>query len=180
MNHRRFPEHNSGPALVATILISLLCLPTAPLAALEEDASQPVVIEAQSSDYSLEGTLQLFGSEEKPVRITQGTLEITGREVHIEQVGEAIHKVTAYGEPAHFQQQLNAGQEPIQASGLTLSFDNVAQVISIVEQAEIILWNGTRSTGYQFEYDLGARHMRSVEGPGGEPVRIVIPPGTGQ
>lgn len=180
MTHLPLPEMGHGHRLVAACVATVLCLWPSSLLALEEDASQDVVIEALKSDYTLDGTLQLFGSAEEPVRITQGTLEITGEEVHIEQEGETTRKVTAYGKPARFQQQLNADQEPIHASGLTLSFDNAAQMISIVDQAEVILPNGTRSSGYQFEYDLGAGHVRSVDGPDGEPVRIVIPPGAGQ
>jgi lipopolysaccharide transport protein LptA len=178
MNHAPRRNGRHGLRLACAILTGSLSLP---LAALEEDASQPLVIAAQSSDFSLDGVLKLFGSDTKPVRITQGTLEITGHEAHIEQEGETITTVTVFGEPAHFQQQLNATDPgPIHASGLTLRFDNSAQRVSIIEQAEIVLPNGTRSNGYQFEYDLSARRMRSVDGPDGEPVRIVIPPGAGQ
>lgn len=179
MNHA--PRRKRRLGLACAMLAGALCLPLTPLSALEEDASQPLVIDAQSSDYTLDGTLKLFGSDTKPVRITQGSLAITGHEAHIEQQGETITTVTVLGAPARFQQQLNAAdQEPIHASGLTLRFDNSAQRISIIEQAEIILPNGTRLNGYQFEYDLSTRRMRSVDGPDGEPVRIVIPPGAGQ
>lgn len=177
MNHQPPPDLHPDLRLVATGFAMALCLWTPPLHALEEDANQPVEIEADKYDYTLDGTMKVFGS---PVRITQGTLLITGLEVHIEQEGDVIRKVTAFGEPARFQQQLNENQEPIHAAGLTLSFDNAAQRISIVDQAEVILPNGTRSTGYQFEYDLAERSISSVDGPDGQPVRIVIPPGTGQ
>ncbi|HHX83013.1 MAG TPA: hypothetical protein GX696_08550 [Pseudomonadaceae bacterium] len=171
--------HCPAPRRLLPLLLGLGLLLPALAPALEEDASMEVVIDANSSDYTLDGVLELYGSADKPVRITQGTLEITGLEVHIEQQGDAISTLVAYGTPARFRQQLNPGEEPIQAMGLTLRFDNSAQTLSIVEQAEIVLPNGTRSTGYQFDYDLQSKRMRS-DSPAGEGIRIVIPPGAGQ
>lgn len=172
-------RRNPAAQRLRSLLLGLGLLLPAVASALEEDASMEVVIDATSSDYTLDGLLKLYGSADKPVRITQGTLEITGLEVHIDQQANAISTLVAYGTPAQFEQQLNPGEDPIQARGLTLRFDNGAQTLSIVEQAEIVLPNGTRSTGYQFDYDLQSKRMRS-DSPAGEGIRIVIPPGAGQ
>jgi len=144
--------------------------------ALPEDAQQPIELDWDESDIGLDdGLMILRGTDAEPASIRQGTMQITGSEIRIERVAEVITKVTTTGNPARFQQLLETGQEPLQASGLTLVFDNTSQVLTIDEQAELIQ-AGTRTKAHHFEYNLTTRRIRASRDPDGEQVRMILQP----
>lgn len=157
--------------------VLLACLgPVAPALALPEDAQQPIEMDWNDVEYALdEGLIILYGSAAEPASIRQGSMLITGTEIRIERRDEVVTRVVTTGEPARFQQQLEAGQDPLRASGLTLTFDNSAQTITIDENVEVE-HAGMRTQTHHFEYDLTSRRFRSSRDPDGEQARIVVPP----
>jgi lipopolysaccharide export system protein LptA len=143
---------------------------------LPEDADQPIEISWDRTELLLEEGLSIFhGTSQEPTCITQGTMQICGIEIRIKQEGDMVTLVTTTGEPAHFQQQLEAGEEPLHASGRTLIYDNNQQLLSVETDAELI-YGGIRSSAHRFEYDLQARRLIATRSPDGEPARMVIPP----
>lgn len=156
---------------------ALLCACLAPASyALPEDAQQPIEMDWNESDIGLDdGLMILRGSDAEPASIRQGTMHITGSEIRIERENEVITKVTTTGNPARFQQLLEIGQEPLQASGLTLVFNNSSQILTIDEQAELIQ-AGTRTNAHHFEYNLATRRIRASRDPDGEQVRMILQP----
>lgn len=147
--------------------------------ALPEDANQNIFIEAHSSDVDLDrGLTTFFGSEEEPVRISQGSMLITGTEIEVQRENGVLRTVVATGKPAHFQQQLEPGQPLLHASGFTLTFDNAAQVLTIEQNAQVFQEgeSGYSMSSHRVDYDLRARRGSAVKGPDGEPVRMVITP----
>jgi lipopolysaccharide export system protein LptA len=176
-------RHPEMQPIVRNLIAGLaLFLPLAApvVMALPDDAGQPMEIAASSSELFLDqGLVVYYGTEEQPASITQGSMQITGVEISIERKDEVLSKVIAKGAPARFQQQLEVGQEPLQASGLTLTFDNTGQTLSIDVEAEL-LQAGTRTTGHHFDYDLQSRRVKATQEPGGEQIRMVIPPSVKQ
>jgi lipopolysaccharide export system protein LptA len=156
---------------------SLLVVLTANVAfGLPEDADQPIEVSSDRTELLLEEGLSiLHGTAQEPTCITQGTMQICGLEIRIKREGDMVTLVTTTGEPAHFQQQLEAGEEPLQAIGRTLVFDNSQQLLSVETDAELI-HGGIRSSAHRFEYDLQARRLIATRSPDGEPARMVIPP----
>lgn len=144
--------------------------------ALPEDAQQPIEMDWNESDIGLDdGLMILRGTDAEPASIRQGTMQITGSEIRIERENEVITRVTTTGKPAHFRQLLEVGQDPLQASGLTLVFDNSSQILTIDEQAELIQ-SGTRTNAHHFEYNLTTRRIRASRDPDGEQVRMILQP----
>lgn len=165
------------PVRVAA-LCSLALPLAAPALALPDDAQQP--IETTFTDFEGQfdntGLLTLYGSATEPASVRQGSMLITGMMIRLERDGETITRVTTTGMPARFQQQLAVDQAPLQASGLTLVFDNTAQVLTIEEQVELVQADGSLTNAHYFEYDLTTRRFKASRDPSGEQARMVLPP----
>jgi len=170
---------NKVTALAMRIACTLACLAICrPLLALPEDASQPIVVEAGSSELYLdEGLIIHRGSAASPARIIQGSMQIEGAEIRIVR-GEdgSLRQVTATGTPARFQQQPAADQELVYASGLTLDYNNNTRVLTLSEQAEFIQAGNTLN-GHTIEYDMSSRRANATSNDAsGNQVQMVITP----
>ena len=164
---------------IAAVLVPCALVLAAVAQALPEDANQPILTESHSSEVDLDlGLITYYGTEEEPVRISQGSMLITGSEIKIQRENGVLRNVVATGMPAHFQQQLEAGQPLLHASGLTLTFDNGAQTRTIEQNAQISQEGegGYSMSSHRFDYDLRARRASATRSPDGEPVRMLIPP----
>jgi lipopolysaccharide export system protein LptA len=160
------------------ILVLMGCCLSSLALALPDDINQEIVIEAGPGEFDLNRGLHiLHGSPENPVLITQGSLRITGLEVTLELVEGAIHKITAKGKPAHFQQQPELDQGIISASGEELILDYTAQFLTIDIAAEFIQ-EGNTLTGCHIDYDLEARRANIDTCNDNERLRMVIPGST--
>lgn len=175
---RKMPINSCVPRSVGRLVLALsgMFISTL-LSALPEDATQPIVVESGSSEIYLgEGLIIHRGSPDKPARITQGSIKIEGTEIRIEQGSDgALRLLTASGTPARFQQQPEADQEIVYANGLTLSFDNDTQILTLAEEAEFIQAGNTLS-GQLIEYDMNARRANASSSSTEDPVRMFIPP----
>lgn len=159
----------------ARVLPGLCLLLASAVQALPEDAQQPIEFDWQTNEFGLdEGRMILYGTDAEPASIRQGTMQISGTEIHVELDGETITKVTTTGNPGRFQQQMEAGQEPLQASGQTLVFDNAAQLLTIDGNVEV-MHLGTRTQVHHFEYEFATGRFRS-SAPEGERGRMVVQP----
>jgi lipopolysaccharide export system protein LptA len=162
------------------ILLACLVLGAVPAWALPEDAQQPIEMDWSDSEISLDdGLMILYGTAAEPATIRQGSMQISGSEIRIERSGEVVTRVTTTGTPARFQQQLEADQDPLTASGLTIVFNNDLQTLTIDERVEV-MHAGTRTEAHHFEYDFATRRFRSSRDPDGEPVRMLVPPAAQQ
>lgn len=172
----RTKDRRTPSGLGASLVLCTGLLLSQSIAALPEDAQQPIEMDWNSGDFGLDdGLIILYGSDQEPAAIRQGSMLITGTEIRIERDAEGINKVTTTGQPARFQQQLEPGQEPLRASGLTLIFDNLNQQLTLHEEVEV-QHAGMRTQTYHFEYDLATRRFRSSRDPDGEQARLVVPP----
>jgi lipopolysaccharide export system protein LptA len=164
MTPRRAPE------LYRNWLVTLVALlvPAATAYALPEDAEQPIEVDADRTEVFLNDGLFVYtGSQEAPACITQGTMKICGVEIRLERADNGeLRQVTATGSPARFQQQLEADQELVHASGARLVFDNVAQLVTADGDAELSQ-SGDVINHQHIEYDIEARHY-SASGADGE------------
>lgn len=160
--------------LSSSLLASLLF--TDKVQALPDDENQETIIFADSSELS-PGEVIYHGSSDQPAEITQGSLKISGLEITLERVDGVLRKMTARGTPARFQQQPEIDQGIIYASGLSIVFDNSAQLLTIDAEAEFIQ-DGTILTGCHIDYDLETKKGNVTPCNNGERLRMVIPPST--
>jgi lipopolysaccharide export system protein LptA len=150
-------------------------LPSCALA-LPEDANQEVTADYTSLDLFIDQGLFVYtGSPDQPTCINQGTLQICGAEIRVEQTEDGgLKKVTATGSPARYQQQPTVDQELVHLSGETLVFDNLAQLLTADENAEFSQ-AGNVLTHQHIEYNITTGHA-AANGSTGERGSMVLPP----
>jgi lipopolysaccharide export system protein LptA len=171
----RFPDKLLG-LIQHLALPALALLACAHTQALPEDATQDILVAAASSELFLDQGLVIYrGGDDSPATITQGSLVIAGSEIRIEQGKDgALRKITASGSPARYQQQPAVDQEVVHASGLTLVYDNSAQLLTVDAEAEL-LQAGTTLSGHRIEYDMQARRASATSSASGNDVKMTIP-----
>lgn len=89
--------------------------------ALETDRQQPINIEAdQAEQVSNNGieTITYTGN----VKISQGSMKISGNKVIVYSEGRQVSRVIAEGTPANFEQQSQSQEPPVKASAKTLDY----------------------------------------------------------
>lgn len=110
----------------AALLLTIALVGALPgfTSALESDKNQEMQWSADGdSRMSIDNGIRIYRMVEN-VRITQGSLEIRGDAATIEyDIGSnQLSKVTVTGSPAHYQQQLDSSDEPVQGTSNTLTF----------------------------------------------------------
>jgi lipopolysaccharide export system protein LptA len=165
---RRIPE-----------LIALLVAAVLPISvtALPDDDEQEIVSDLSDIEMDLNQGLTIFkGIADQPTCITQGTMKICGNEIRLERGQDGgLKKVTATGTPVRYQQQPEADKELAHLSGLTLVFDNVAQLLTVDGEAEFS-HEGYTLTHQHIEYDLESGHVASSGGAAGGQGQLRIKP----
>jgi len=164
------PRLLGGPLLLAGLM-----LPGVACIALPDDAQQPILIEASSTELLLDRGYYVYrGTAESPARITQGSMQISGVEITVERSEGMLRKVTATGEPARFQQQPAADKAVIHASGNTLVYDNSARLIFADDNAEFHQADSSLS-GFHIEYNLDTSNVNATGRNADERARMIIP-----
>jgi lipopolysaccharide export system protein LptA len=107
------------------------------VAALPEDRQQTIVIDNSDGDAEFTGEdVTLHGTVDKPARVTQGTMQISGIEIHLDKQNGEVQSITASGNPARFQQQPAADEAIVHVSGQNMKLDNARQIVTVDTNAE--------------------------------------------
>ena len=92
--------------------------------ALPEDADRPIHIQSDTSEYDLQGNVAVYRGS---VRVDQGTLQVTADEMTVvwEQQDDErkVVRIIATGNPAHYQQQLEADKSLVNADASTIVYN---------------------------------------------------------
>lgn len=154
-----------------------LCLFPALAWGLPEDREQEFVIDFSRSETFLDRGLTLFyGTPAQPAVATQGSLRIEGQEIRVERDGEELLMITAFGNPARFQQQPAADQAVVHASGRSIVFDNRARFLTVDDEATLSQEGTGSLSGQHIEYELDAGKFSADNGNGEGQVQMRIPP----
>ncbi len=144
--------------------------------ALPEDADQEIFVDADSSEvYLNEGRVVYRGLPDNPAVITQGTLKIMGLEITIERSEGEIRRISATGEPSHFEQQPALDQGIVYANGRSIIFDNDAQLLTVQEGARFTQ-DGNTMSGHYIEYNIATRVARAESRDGEDRVNMQLVP----
>jgi len=159
----------------------LACLTASAVFGLPEDADQPVVINFDNSEVMLDEGIQiLYGTNEEPAQVTQGTLKIIGLQITIERPDSVIQKVTVIGSPARFQQQPSIDQDIVIAEGNNIVLDNDTQHLAVDGQARFIQGSNVFS-GCHIDYYIETGLLKAPTCPDGEQNEATFsPPETNQ
>ncbi len=171
---------NSIPAyfylLISMMLFANYCQ------ALKDDRNQPIEISANNAERDEKLGITLYHGN---VVIRQGSLLIEAETVTIKtrisaiSSQEELEEIITVGKPSHLQQQLEANEEIIDASGTTLQYIVSSDTIHLIENA--VLKQGARViTGDRITYDVAAQKViaggEQTENKNPERVTVTIPP----
>ncbi len=131
--HPEFRRKLQRHLLRQTIVAALIGLLALPAAALPEDAKQEIVLEADEWEGTLNGTSRLEGD----VRLVQGTLRVNGDVMVVERTADAVIRVTAEGQTAHYEQQLNSDQALVTADAELIVYHVAEQRIELRGTAKL-------------------------------------------
>jgi lipopolysaccharide export system protein LptA len=144
----RFSSSRKAAALCAATLVI-----AAPVGwALPEDADQPINIRADTAELDEGKGLAIYRGS---VQLDQGTLRVTADTMTIEMVDQKVVRITAQGNLAHYQQQLNRGDDAVVAKAETIVYHTQAERVELMGQA-YLSQNDNEFRGTLIEYDIRA------------------------
>lgn len=129
--------------LALPVLLSvLLALPGASLAE-RADRQKPLNVEADKMQYDDIKQINIFSGN---VRLTKGTLVITGDRIIVRQDPEGFQHGTAYGNPATFRQKREGVDQYVEGCGLQLDYNGKTEVVHLRNQAQLKRFEADRLT----------------------------------
>lgn len=130
----------------------LLCGTVAVSFALPTDSQQELNLRFDSSSIDLKKGVTIYQGN---VKLTQGSLRIESDELVVHSSDDEIQRVIATGSPALFEQQPQADQAPVVATGNRIEYELDAQVetVAIVSNARLEQ-GGVVSTCERIEFNL--------------------------
>ncbi len=131
--------------------LALLTGVAMPVAALPDDANQPIRIQANAATLDDRQNTAVYSGN---VIITQGSLRLTGNQVTLttDKAGD-ISKIIAIGTPATYRQIPNVGDQPIDARALTIEYHAAADKIVLIDKA-FLEQAGNTFQGQRINYDI--------------------------
>ncbi len=153
-------------------LLALLALLTAgPLAALESDRQQPLLVNADATDGTLgDGKAVLRGN----VVISQGSLRVQADTAEIEKTDGKVRLVALTGNPVHLQQEIE-NEGLVTATARTINYQVASGLVTLTGNADV---NHPQYeiSGEVLTYDMNLQHFQGSGGDGNGRIRIQLAP----
>ena len=159
-----------APASVAFVVLLALPLPAAGVAS---DAEQPANILADNCTYD---HAKEFSVCTGSVEIHQGTLRVDADRVRVTYKDKKVHRLTAEGSPAHYQQQLEPGKGEVKADARTIVYYTAEERVEFVGDA-FLRQEGNDIQGELIRYDMIAGRVTATPEKDGR-VNMTIQPAT--
>ncbi len=102
--------------------------------ALSSDRDQPMMIEADRVELDDSTGISVYSGN---VKVTQGTLELTGDRMTVHNKGDDIQKVLMSGNPATYKQRPDGKESDVRAKAKRMEYYTDPQRIILLEQAEV-------------------------------------------
>jgi len=171
MSRRRFRTITAGAAALAL----WGALAPQPGLALPEDRNQPIYIQSDRAERDeRKGTTVYTGD----VEIDQGSLHISADRVTIAMDGDQVNRIDAVGAPAKMHQKPSPEREPVYARAITIQYDVVREILTLIEQAAVTQ-EGSTVKGEHIEYFVQEQRVKASAGTaesGASRVQMVIQP----
>jgi lipopolysaccharide export system protein LptA len=156
--------------------ILLLALLAAPLhaAALEDDAEQPLYLEADSAELDEAKSISIYTGN---VFVKQGSMELRGDQVTVHHDPERKPvRIIAIGAPATYRQKVEGKEQDAEAEALRIEYDRAKDEITLIDQAVLFQGKDTFRND-RILYDRAkARVKAGTIAQGKERVKISISP----
>ncbi len=158
--------------LLLFIILGLGLLPLTANAR-SQDTQLPLHIEADTAEFDDKTGISIYRGK---VRITQGSMLLTGDVVTLISPNKQIDKITAEGQPATFHQLTDKNDE-IDAEAQYMEYNTKTNKILLKRKAKLM--QGSNSfTSERIEYNLVTKIVDAGDPKGGDRVRMVIVPST--
>lgn len=135
-----------------TMPLILLALGLVPAAgwALSTDRNQPMSIEADRVELNDGKGVSVYHGN---VKVTQGTLVLTGETMTVYNKGDKVEKVVMEGKPATYRQRPDNKDQDVRAKALRMEYYTNPEYIILLKQAEVEQ-EGDVLRSQRIEYDV--------------------------
>ena len=140
--------------------------------ALSSDRNQPMVIEADRAELNDGEGISIYHGN---VRVTQGTLVLTGETMTVYNKGDDVEKVVMDGTPATYKQRPDNKDRDVHAKALRMEYYTSPEYIIMLKQAEVEQ-EGDLLRSERIEYDVAKDKVNAGTDEPNERVRITIQP----
>ena len=130
-----------GRCGISTAILLMLFATTA--WAEKADKQKPVNVEADKMQYDDIKQINIFTGN---VRLTKGSIVITGDRVVVKQDPEGFQQGTAIGNPATFRQKREGVDQYVEGCGLQLEYDGKTEIVKFTDKAQLKRFEGERLT----------------------------------
>jgi lipopolysaccharide export system protein LptA len=154
-------------------LLLLVALAIIPLhgTALPADSQQPIHIRADNAEIDNNSKRVIYRGS---VQVDQGTLRVTADEMTVEYQDQKVVRIVAIGEPARYQQQLEADDEVVNADASTITYYTQDERVDLKGDASLEQ-EGSTVTGDFISYDIVDGKIDAAA-EGDNRVQMVLPP----
>lgn len=157
------------------LLLVLVLLPVNSWA-LSSDREQPMLIEADRAELDDANGISIYRGN---VKVTQGTLVLTGDIMTVHTKGNDIEKVIIEGQPATYRQRPDNKDKDVRARALHMEYFTNPEKIVLTKQAEVEQ-EGDVLRSERIEYDVPTDKVNAGTDQPNERVRITIQPRPGK
>jgi len=154
--------------------LGLLAMVAAPIEslALSTDSEQPMLIEADRAELDDATGISTYHGN---VKVTQGTLVLTGDLMTVHSKGNDVDKVIMDGNPATYRQRPDGKDEDVRAKSLRMEYYTDPEHIILLKQAEVVQ-EGNELRSERIEYDVVKDQVNAGTSQPNDRVRITIQP----
>ncbi len=139
---------------------------------LSSDREQPMLIEADRAELDDAKGISIYRGN---VRVTQGTLLLTGEIMTVYNKGDEVQKVIMEGVPATYQQRPDNKDQDVRARALHMEYFTNPEKIVLTKQAEVEQ-EGNLLRSERIVYDVPLDRVNAGTTEPDERVRITIQP----
>ncbi len=141
--------------------------------ALSSDRDQPMLIEADRAELDDARGISIYRGN---VKVTQGTLILTGDVMTVHNKGNDVDKVIMEGQPATYKQRPDNKDKDVRAKALHMEYFTNPEKIILTGQAEVEQEGGDVLRSERIEYDVPTDKVNAGTDQPDERVRIIIQP----
>jgi lipopolysaccharide export system protein LptA len=157
----------------ALIFMFLSVIPTLAWG-LSSDRQQPMLIEADRVELDDAKGISVYTGR---VKVTQGTLVLSGEKMTVYSKGNDVEKVVMEGQPATYQQRPDNKDQDVHAKALRMEYYTNPEHIILLKQAEVEQ-QGDLLRSERIEYDVAKDQVTAGTDRPDERVRVTIQPRT--
>lgn len=155
---------------LAALSVSALCLAAA---ALPDDASQRIDVDAEQAVVDTDGVAVLTGS----VRLDQGSLHVEADRMTIERdADDRIERIVGEGSPATFRQRIRPDEPPVTARASSIVYRPIEEWVEFSGDA-ILIQEDNEFHGERIRWDIREGRIDASAAESGT-VKVVLHPET--